>query len=366
MSLSLRDRRVFWTLQTVGWTAFWLVYTLAELGTQPILLALQINAIFAGTGFLASLLLWRLYRPFRRAGVATILIAVVGSCVGAVVWYAADKLAFRLGGFIAWSAPWIDARDPWGNQYFVLSLAGILLAWSALYFGLLHARELHVERERALVSESLAREAQLRALRYQLSPHFLFNVLNAISALVAEGEGAMATRMIARLGEFLRVTLDDREPEVTLERELILLDTYLSIERVRFGERLRVCIEADQDVLGTRVPALLLQPIVENAVRHGVGRRATAGRITVSAVRHRDRLRVTVSDDGPGWGAARPQVGIGLRNVQERLAYLYAGDYAFDLSTGREGGAEIRLELPLRAAPGVGAARSPIGTLAAS
>lgn len=351
MTLSLRDGHAFWTLQAIGWTAFWLIYTLAELGTQPLHLALFLNGMFAATGFGASLLAWRQYRRVRHLSMTTLPVPILGSCAGAMVWYFADKLAFRLAGYIPWNAPWLQRNDPWNNQYFLLSLAGVLLAWSALYFGFVHARELDAERERALVLKSLARDAQLRALRYQLSPHFLFNVLNAISTLVTEGEASMANTMIARLGEFLRATLDDQEVEVTLQRELTLADKYLAIERVRFGDRLRASIEADQEVLDALVPPLLLQPLVENAVRHGVANRMTASTISISAEHRGDRLHLRVSDDGPGWGVEPPQMGIGLRNVRERLEYFFDRDFVFLLSARQGGGAELRVELPLRHAP---------------
>jgi two-component system, LytTR family, sensor kinase len=348
MTLELHDRRLFWVLQGAGWMAFGLVYALAELRTQPLRTALVANAIFAGTGCITTLAIRHLYRRFRRRGIAAIAVALAGSGIGAAVWYAADKLLFRVFGYIPWHAPWLNLHDPWANHYFLLTLAAVLMAWSALYFGVVHARDLQVARERTLISESLAREAQLRALRYQLSPHFLFNVLNAISTLVAEGEGAVANTMIARLGELLRATLDEGQPELSLQQELTLLDKYLAIERIRFGDRLQVTVEADPDVLDARVPALLLQPLVENAIRHGVARRAGTGRVAVSASRQGGRLRVVVTDDGPGWDRTQPQLGIGLRNVQERLACLPGDRCDFERSSLPSGGAQIVLRFPLR------------------
>ena len=348
--LSLRDRHAFWLLQAAGWTAFGLVYTLAEIRCQHVFRTVLSNVVCTFAGFLASLLLWRVYRRFSRVGVSTIPLAVAGSCAGTIVWYVIDKLGLRLAGLVSWDAPWLHWNDPLLNQYFLLTLAGVLLAWSALYFGLIHARELDAERERAILSRTLAREAQLRALQYQLNPHFLYNVLNGISTLVAEGESATAGAMIARLAEFLRATLDDQAPEVSLERELTLIDKYLAIERLRFGDRLTVDIEVAADVVHARVPTLLLQPLVENAVRHGVARRREGGRILVSAERKGDRLCLGVRDNGPGWGQSVLQMGVGLRNVQERLNQLFEGDHVFELVDQPSGGAEIRVEVPLRAA----------------
>ena len=154
--------------------------------------------------------------------------------------------------------------------------------------------------------------------------------------------------MITRLGEFLRATLDDRQSEVTLERELTLVDTYLEIERARFGERLQVTIQADPEVLDAYVPTLLLQPLVENAVRHGVSRQTAAGQVTVHAEPRDGRLHLVVMDNGPGWSGERPQLGVGLRNTQERLRHLFGDDYAFHVGNRNGGGAEIQVELPLR------------------
>jgi two-component system, LytTR family, sensor kinase len=358
MTLSLRDRRTFWILQAAGWTAFALVHSVAGLGKKEALTVFLVNATFAAAGFAASLPAWVLYRRVPRIGIAAIPLVIAGSSVGAVVWYLADHLFQRLTGVLPWDAPFLHPNA--GPLHFILlTLGAFLLAWSALYFALVHARQLDRERQRAIASQALAREAQLRALRYQLSPHFLFNVLNAISTLVAEGQSSRAVAMIARLGEFLRATLDDQIAEVTLERELTLVDTYLEIERARFGSRLHVSIEADAEVLDATVPTLLLQPLVENAVRHGISRRPESGRVTVGAERRGDRLCLTVEDTGPGWSAERPQLGVGLRNAKERLDHLFGEDYVLQFGDRPGGGAEIRIELPLRHASS-GAAAAPL------
>jgi LytS/YehU family sensor histidine kinase len=231
----------------------------------------------------------------------------------------------------------------------------VLLAWSALYFVIVSVRELErrrqeVERERqqAVVAQSLAREAQLRALRYQLNPHFLFNALNAVSTLVLEGRSEAAATMLARLADFLRATLEDTEAEVTLERELALVDRYLAIERARWQERLQVSLQAAPEVLDAVVPALLLQPLVENAVRHGVARRRQGGRVEVWAEAAASRLRLRVRDDGPGApDGGAPALGFGLANTQERLRHLFGDDFDLRLRS-TAGGAEVVVEMPLR------------------
>jgi signal transduction histidine kinase len=200
--------------------------------------------------------------------------------------------------------------------------------------------------------ELRASQAQLQALKMQLHPHFLFNALHAISALVHKDPDA-ADKMIARLGDFLRLTLDaSATQEVPLRRELEFLNCYLEIERVRFNDRLTTSVEVDPRVLDCRVPNLILQPLVENAIRHGVSQRTAPGHITVRAERCGDALRLQVSDDGAGLSAQAParratQGGVGLSNTRARLQQLYGSAYRFELTGGPRGGATATLEIPL-------------------
>ena len=204
--------------------------------------------------------------------------------------------------------------------------------------------------------ELRASQAQLQALKMQLHPHFLFNALHSISALVHTDPDA-ADKMIARLGDFLRLTLEtSAAQEVPLRQEIEFLNCYLEIERIRFRDRLTTSIEVDPRVLDCRVPNLILQPIVENAIRHGVSQRAAAGRIEVRAVGAGQTLRLEVRDNGRGLpegaDAARgTKGGVGLANTRARLQQLYGAGYRFDLSNAPAGGAVVTLEIPLRGAP---------------
>jgi two-component system, LytTR family, sensor kinase len=209
---------------------------------------------------------------------------------------------------------------------------------------------------RASQLEAQLSQAQLQALKMQLQPHFLFNTLHSISALV-HTDPECADRMIARLGDFLRLTLENSgAQEVSLQKELEFLTCYLEIERVRFRDRLTTRMEIDSRALDTPVPNLILQPIVENALRHGIAPRSAPGRIEISAKRDNGSLRIQVRDNGPGLPAiskpnGRFREGLGLANTRERLAQLYGGSHRLELENAPEGGLVVTLEIPARPGP---------------
>jgi two-component system sensor histidine kinase AlgZ len=231
----------------------------------------------------------------------------------------------------------IKAEYMWGTQLRPFSLllsltaatnAGfVLLSWSALYFGIKYYQAVEAERRRVLAAESAARDSELRALRYQVHPHFLFNTLNAISTLVIEGHRESATAMITRLADFFRATLEEQtSEEVPLQGELFLTGQYLEIEKLRLGERLRVDIAVEPALLACRVPHLILQPLVENAIRHGIAPRRGSGRVAIDAQQQGDKLLIRVTDDGLGRQSRRDGnrngQGIGLANINKRLRVI--------------------------------------------
>jgi two-component system LytT family sensor kinase len=224
----------------------------------------------------------------------------------------------------------------------------------AVYFAVLgveHAVSYFVEaRERetqAARLESQLAEARLGALRMQLQPHFLFNSLNAITVIVRDRDTATATRMLEQLGEMLRrVMRADRPQEIRLEDELDFVRQYLGIEQVRFSDRLRPEFVVDPAVLGAAVPEFLLQPLVENALRHGLAKRVTATLLRVEARREGDDLVLSVIDDGPG--PVEPGEGVGLGTTRERLATLYGSRGRLELVQNPDGGARVTVRLPYR------------------
>jgi len=215
-------------------------------------------------------------------------------------------------------------------------------AWRAL-------RELHRHRLAAAELQTRLTQARLDALRLQLHPHFLFNTLNAIQALVRRDPGA-AESVVSDLSDLLRLTLDDTESAlVPLAREIEILDRYLAIQQVRFGDRLRVRREVPSDVLAVLVPPMLLQPIVENSIRHGAAARYEGGEVSVVARREGDRLVIVVEDDGPGLDVS-PEValtkGIGLSNTRERLERTFGERQEIRLEGREEGGLRVTIVMP--------------------
>jgi two-component system LytT family sensor kinase len=229
----------------------------------------------------------------------------------------------------------------------ILTYAALVaLAWAAETYAKYRDRELAASRlQTQLVS------AELGALKMQLQPHFLFNTLNAIAALLKPKPDA-AESMVLQLAEFLRLTLRNTgRAEVTLREELDFLERYLAIEKTRFGDRLSTRFRIRSDVLDARVPNLLLQPLVENAIRHGIARDASAGRLEVGATREGGRLLLRVADDGPGLGSAPVVEGIGLTNTRERLRHLFGDDFSLSYANVSGGGFAIALAFPLVVEP---------------
>ena len=213
--------------------------------------------------------------------------------------------------------------------------------------------------ERLRLDQALAgaRDAELRALRYQLQPHFLFNTLNAISSLVANGRSRDATRMIAQLADFLRATLDGgKGHEHPLANELALTSSYLEIEKARLGDRLAVRLNVAPGLLDVPVPYLILQPLVENAIRHGIAPRRSAGRLDLRVTRHDDQLRIVLDNDLPTPGQHDTLPGVGIANVAARLAGLYGEDHEFAAAAGQDGRFRVTLALPIRFEPTAGEA----------
>jgi two-component system, LytTR family, sensor kinase len=231
-------------------------------------------------------------------------------------------------------------------------IAGIAIARDYARQARDHERDVHRLQLESLALQQHLAEARLHSLRSQLQPHFLFNALNTMSALT-DTDPKMARRLIEQLGRLLRTSLRHAStPLVTLAEELTFLDDYLAIETTRFEGRIAVSVQADDDTLDAEVPSFLLQPLVENAIRHGVGPRLSGGRIGVTVTRARGQLRLRVQDDGlglqPDW-RARQDAGVGLRNTAARLEQLYPGTHAFHVGPGASGtGVEVRLDVPWR------------------
>ena len=235
----------------------------------------------------------------------------------------------------------------------------VVLAWVGAYMGIKYYRQLQGETERALAARSMAHQAQLKMLRYQLNPHFLFNTLNAISTLILDRDNATANRMVQGLSSFLRHSLDnDPMQRVTLRQELDALTLYLDIEKIRFAERLRIETAIEEDCWRALLPSLLLQPLVENAIKYAVAKQVAGGLLRIEAERDGEQLVLRVIDDGPGCSAIEgdqlpPGKGVGLRNTRERLHVLYGDTGGFSVRN-RERGIEVTLRLPFETSQTLG------------
>jgi two-component system, LytTR family, sensor kinase len=242
---------------------------------------------------------------------------------------------------------------PVGVEYFgaILLDFALLAAWAALYYGInyyLMLEEQIRQRERL---ESQASTAQLAMLRYQLNPHFLFNTLNSISTLVLLKHTERANAMLARLSSFLRYTLaNEPTANVTLAQEVETLKLYLEIEKMRFEDRLRPHFRIESETIGARLPSLLLQPRIENAIKYAVTPSENGADIWITARREGQAVRIEVADsggDGPGaMASASPSTGVGIANIRDRLAQAYGPSHRFDTTQNDRGGFSVILEIP--------------------
>lgn len=271
------------------------------------------------------------------------------AAVAAPVYTAIDFLNYTLCQY-----PKPVAFDPVYSGYTLIEGASMLFGWSCLFVAVLDNFEV-LERERLLaVARKEALAAQMQALRYQINPHFLFNTLNSIAGLIEEGAATRAERMVLSLSTFMRTTLSlDPMHDVALADEIALQEEYLEIERERFSDRMSFKIDMPDEVRNVRVPSLILQPLIENAIKHGVGATAGSVEIALSACRAADRLHIAVENDMPRNDAAEyrpPGMGVGLRNVEERLRASFQGDAHFSSGRASSGRYRVALDLPWRQA----------------
>lgn len=344
---------LFWWLHIGGWGGVFLVGYLSALANGKPYEYWTVFFGIAATGFLGTLGLRYLLRacsdmPLPR--VALLMVAPVLMISAAMgLPYAAISLLDWCGG--------CQPFKGWGYAAYVTAQLYVVVGWASLYLVITTWRKLRTQTEAALAATAMAHQAQLKMLRYQLNPHFLFNTLNAISTLVLDRDNATANRMVQGLSAFLRHSLDaDPIQRVTLKQEIDAIGLYLEIEKTRFTERLRVSIDIAPECWPALMPSLLLQPLVENAIKYAVAKRVEGGALCLHASREGDRLRLSVTDDGPGWPALdekNPLPGrqphgsqVGLANTRERLRVLYGERQSFEVRNREEGGFVVTMTLP--------------------
>lgn len=353
--------RMFWILQCAGWTGFFFlhIFTVSTLVGGGSMKSVVYSIASSVIGFLAtSYVLRYVFRLARRQGPALLLSTAISATL--FVAFAMSVIKAQSFGLI-FGNDWLQSRmDILGTEnLFVIIVPDLpanlflLMSWAGFYFGINYYLTLSNETERALVSARLADQAQLKMLRYQLNPHFLFNTLNAISTLVLEKDTKGANGMLTRLSAFLRYSLDsDPLMKTTLAEELRALQLYLDIEQTRFGNRLTVDLDVAPDVKDALVPSLILQPAIENAIKYAIAQMEAEGRITIEARREGDILNLKVHDNGPNTPSdvrallAPGKNGVGLVNMRDRLLHLYGERQSFALYRLAPTGLCVCLKLP--------------------
>ncbi len=353
--------RMFWILQIAGWLGFFILHVLsvstfvAGRSSGALLYSVASSLI----GFLTTSILARpIYHFARRQGPVMLLTIVITS----TILMAAAMSAMKLQTFsLMFGYDWVDVRGSATgitNQLFLIVPdipvnLFLLGSWAGFYFGINYYLKLRNETERAVLAARLADQAQLKMLRYQLNPHFLFNTLNAISTLVLEQDGKQANKMLSELSAFLRYSLDSDPLQMTsLAEEVRALKLYLEIEKTRFGDRLKVNFDIDEEALAARVPSLILQPAIENAIKYAIAKMESGGEITILAKRDGKMLRMDVCDNGPDAPEDPSELlrntttGVGLVNMRDRLAYLYQNKSKFKLERLEPHGLCVRLTIP--------------------
>ncbi len=363
----LSKTTLFYLLHTAGWIAFGVVSIASDFTKKGLSAAILEDLSWTACGWALTLGFRPVYQWARlnlRSYAAYGLVCLLLSVPGGALWYSATEGLLRLGYLVLshsaglWplfaAAAHADALYSWWIPFgYWLFFSSFLFTWSSLYFGINAMLDLETERANVARALKLADTARLRALQSNLNPHFLFNALNGIATLIRERDVTAASAMVDALGELLRSTLQRLNfPEIQVAEELQLIEQYLRIQRFRFGDRLRSIVAADPDALGALIPTLILQPLVENAVRHGVLPREDGGSLWVSIHRDVETLVVSVEDDGPGLthGLVNP-AGIGLENSRDRLAALYGSTAQLTVGSRSEGGGfAVVIRMPFRLA----------------
>lgn len=346
-----RDRaRLFWILNIVGWAGYTMTAWLGALAHEKPESYSAVIVATAVSGFLLTLPMRVLYRRLWSKSPQILAVGMILTCyVLAIGWRWLQNILYY---------DWV--KDSWQPEQLMDYIGGvmgsfyILLCWSGLYFGIKYYQQLQKQTEQTLMATAAAHQAQLKMLRYQLNPHFLFNTLNAISTLILDGANKTANKAVTRLSDFLRYTLDnDPMSRVTLGSELNALELYLEIEKVRFGDRLIVEKTIEASAQNALVPSLILQPLIENAIKYAISPSESGGTLKISARVQRDTLVMQIADTGPGLGngdGAGKSSGVGLKNTRERLQQLYGDRQAFTLAPNEPSGLRVTINMPYEAA----------------
>lgn len=345
--------RAFWLLQFGGWGGYAMLRFLNGLSNKMGTDYLGPTLIATIAGFSLTLIMAAVFRRLIRQP----MLVVWSSAAPLVILCAVAFSAIEVWGHATfYESSW----QPQGLEFLGVALFDlyVLTSWAALYFGINYYLALRLQSNRMLALAADAHKAQLKMLRYQLNPHFLFNTLNSISTLVLVKDTARANAMLTRLSSFLRYSLIGEPTQtVTVSQELEALRLYLDIEKMRFEDRLKVIIDVEPEVAQAQLPSLLLQPLVENAIKYGVAPSEEGATLTLGAHRIGNRLRLTVADTGPGFVAGEPsapptvnggQTGVGLANIRDRLKQFYGDEHKLVIGTNTPTGVRVDIDIPLQ------------------
>ena len=337
--------RAFWVLQSIGWGGYFILRSLSGIANSMGAMFIVHALLLTATGYSLTLLMAALFRRLIAMRVMWTLVLSFATVVIAAGTFSVIE---------TWSyATFLKPNyQPVGLEYLGALLLDfvLLIAWSALYYGINYYLLLEEEIDQRAMLEHQASDAQLAMLRYQLNPHFLFNTLNSISTLVLLKQTERANAMLARLSSFLRYTLaNEPTAQVTLAQEVETLKLYLEIEKMRFEDRLRPHFRIDAATIGARLPSLLLQPLVENAIKYAVTPSETGADIWIKAERQGRGVRIEVADSGAGASvelAAHASTGVGLANIRDRLAQAYGPAHGIVTRQNENGGFSVILDIP--------------------
>lgn len=339
--------RAFWTLQTLGWLG-WFVLRAASSFANGQAVTFLIPLIVSGVvGFSLTAILSEAFRRLMLQRALIMWLGVASSVIVATIVYS------FIDAWMASIQP--GASSPSFAPLFIGAMfldATTLAAWSSLYFAINYFLRVEQQIDQMAALASQATSSQLAMLRYQINPHFLFNTLNSISTLVLLKQTEPANAMLSRLSTFLRYTLvNEPTAEVTIAQEIETLKLYLEIEKMRFEERLRISFDVDPRAAQSGIPSLLLQPIIENAIKYAVTPSETGADIRVSAHLVGQNVRIIVSDSGSGLNPVETtttSTGVGMANIRDRLAQAYGDQQRFETQQSPDGGFIVTIELPSR------------------
>lgn len=345
----INDRRMlYWFLQSIGWSGY-IFFVMAGAAVWGKLDSVKVlyTMVAAFLGFLCSMAMRKCYQQvWDKSALSRSLYTFLAISVATVFWafwkfyesyqlYNHEKVENFFGEYIYWCS----------YSFF------ILLSWTGLYYGIRFYQEMQAEREKNLRITSSAHQSQLKMLRYQLNPHFLFNTLNAISTLILESQSKVANDMVSALSRFLRYSLDnDPMAKVNLVKEVEAMELYLSIEKIRFEERLQLEFNLEDDAKQALIPSMLLQPLIENSIKYAVAKSETGGTIKLEARVFAGNLLLELCDDGDGIelieGKMPRSNGVGLNNTRERLQELYGDNHACEFSNSEPHGLKVSIRIP--------------------